>query len=109
MTDVLDRLKALDAERPNIPLPKGPVPTSMKGMRGRTCAAAEPTRRLFTRNGSAGLGYDPPGVPVTSRDGGASMLTSSPHSDSTTVIAPPSGPRSACIRRKNPSASNQRS
>jgi TM2 domain-containing membrane protein YozV len=33
MTDVLNRLKALDAHRPNIPLPKGPVPTSMKGMR----------------------------------------------------------------------------
>jgi hypothetical protein len=34
MTDILNRLKALDAARPNIPLPKGPVPTSMKGMRG---------------------------------------------------------------------------
>lgn len=33
MTDILNRLKALDANRPNIPLPKGPVPTSMKGMR----------------------------------------------------------------------------
>jgi hypothetical protein len=39
MTDVLARLKALDATRSNIPIPKGPVPTSMKGsrqqMRGR--------------------------------------------------------------------------
>jgi hypothetical protein len=39
MTDVLQRLKALDATRSNIPVPKGPVPTSMKGarqnMRGR--------------------------------------------------------------------------
>jgi hypothetical protein len=39
MTDVLQRLKALDANRSNIPIPKGPVPTSMKGarqnMRGR--------------------------------------------------------------------------
>ena len=39
MTDVLARLKALDANRSNIPIPKGPVPTSMKGsrqnMRGR--------------------------------------------------------------------------
>jgi Domain of unknown function (DUF4191) len=35
MTDVLNRLKALDAQRSNIPLPKGPVPTSMKGMRGQ--------------------------------------------------------------------------
>jgi hypothetical protein len=39
MTDVLQRLKALDANRSNIPLPKGPMPTSMKGarqnMRGR--------------------------------------------------------------------------
>jgi hypothetical protein len=34
MTDILNRLKALDAQRSNIPLPKGPVPTSMKGMRG---------------------------------------------------------------------------
>lgn len=34
ITDVLNRLKALDANRSNIPMPKGPVPTSMKGMRG---------------------------------------------------------------------------
>ncbi len=34
ITDVLNRLKALDAQRPKIPLPRGPVPTSMKGMRG---------------------------------------------------------------------------
>ncbi|GEP37162.1 membrane protein [Nocardioides psychrotolerans] len=34
MTDVLNRLKALDANRSAIPLPKGPVPNSMKGMRG---------------------------------------------------------------------------
>ncbi len=33
MTDIRNRLKALDASRPAIPLPKGPVPTSMKGMR----------------------------------------------------------------------------
>jgi len=33
MTDILGRLRALDATRSNIPLPKGPVPTSMKGMR----------------------------------------------------------------------------
>ncbi len=39
MTDVLQRLKALDANRSALPIPKGPVPTSMKGsrqnMRGR--------------------------------------------------------------------------
>ena len=39
MTDVLQRLKALDANRSNIPLPKGPLPTNLKGarqnMRGR--------------------------------------------------------------------------
>lgn len=39
MTDVLQRLRALDANRSNMPIPKGPVPTSMKGarqnMRGR--------------------------------------------------------------------------
>ncbi len=34
MTDILNRLKALDANRSNIPLPKGPMPTNMKGMRG---------------------------------------------------------------------------
>jgi hypothetical protein len=34
MTDILNRLKALDAQRSSIPIPKGPVPTSMKGMRG---------------------------------------------------------------------------
>ncbi|HNA99221.1 MAG TPA: DUF4191 domain-containing protein [Marmoricola sp.] len=34
MTDVLSRLQALDAQRGVVPLPKGPVPTSMKGMRG---------------------------------------------------------------------------
>jgi len=34
MTDILNRLKALDANRSPIPMPKGPVPTSMKGMRG---------------------------------------------------------------------------
>lgn len=34
ITDILGRLRALDANRSNIPLPKGPVPTSMKGMRG---------------------------------------------------------------------------
>lgn len=34
MTDILHRLKALDAQRPKIPMPRGPVPTSMKGMRG---------------------------------------------------------------------------
>jgi hypothetical protein len=35
MTDVLARLRALDAARPKIPMPKGPVPTSMKGMRSQ--------------------------------------------------------------------------
>lgn len=34
VTDVLFRLKALDAQRGTVPLPKGPIPTSMKGMRG---------------------------------------------------------------------------
>jgi hypothetical protein len=34
MTDLLYRIRALDANRSNIPLPKGPVPTSMKGYRG---------------------------------------------------------------------------
>ena len=37
--DVNSRLKALDAMRPRVPMPKGPMPTSMKGaraaMRGR--------------------------------------------------------------------------
>jgi Domain of unknown function (DUF4191) len=35
MTDVINRLKAIDAQRGTVPLPKGPVPTSMKGMRGQ--------------------------------------------------------------------------
>src|SRR3954463_11600304 len=35
ITDILARLKAIDASRPVIPMPKGPVPTSMKGMRGQ--------------------------------------------------------------------------
>ena len=33
-TDVLARLRALDAQRGALPIPKGPMPTSMKGMRG---------------------------------------------------------------------------
>jgi hypothetical protein len=36
MTDVLQRLRALDANRSAMPIPKGPVPTSMKGARGNT-------------------------------------------------------------------------
>jgi hypothetical protein len=35
ITDVLARIKALDANRSAIPMPKGPVPTSMKGMRSQ--------------------------------------------------------------------------
>ena len=35
MTDILQRLKALDAQRGKLPLPKGPMPTSMKGMRSQ--------------------------------------------------------------------------
>ena len=31
---MLQRLQALDANRSNMPMPKGPVPTSMKGARG---------------------------------------------------------------------------
>lgn len=34
MTDILQRLKAMDARRGAVPIPKGPVPTSMKGQRG---------------------------------------------------------------------------
>ena len=34
MTDVLARIKAMEANRSNIPMPKGPMPTSMKGQRG---------------------------------------------------------------------------
>jgi hypothetical protein len=33
ITDLLARLKALDAVRPQVPMPKGPIPTSMKGVR----------------------------------------------------------------------------
>lgn len=35
ITDVRNRLKAIDAQRGTVPLPKGPVPTSMKGNRGQ--------------------------------------------------------------------------
>jgi len=35
LTDLLSRLRAIDANRPAMPIPKGPVPTSMKGMRGQ--------------------------------------------------------------------------
>jgi len=35
LTDVLSRLRAIDANRSNLPIPKGPVPTSMKGLRGQ--------------------------------------------------------------------------
>jgi len=35
MTDILQRLKALDAQRGKLPLPKGPIPTSMKGTRSQ--------------------------------------------------------------------------
>ena len=34
ITEILGRLRAVDASRSAIPIPKGPVPTSMKGMRG---------------------------------------------------------------------------
>jgi len=34
ITDILARLKAIDASRPAVPMPKGPAPTSMKGLRG---------------------------------------------------------------------------
>ena len=34
ITDLLARLKAIDSTRSTIPVPKGPVPTSMKGQRG---------------------------------------------------------------------------
>jgi hypothetical protein len=34
ITDIRARLKALDATRSAVPVPKGPMPTSMKGMRG---------------------------------------------------------------------------
>jgi hypothetical protein len=33
MTELISRLRALDAMRPQTPLPRGPVPTSMKGSR----------------------------------------------------------------------------
>jgi hypothetical protein len=35
ITDILARLKAIDASRRVLPMPKGPVPTSMKGLRGQ--------------------------------------------------------------------------
>lgn len=35
ITEILARLKAIDAQRGTVPMPKGPMPTSMKGMRGQ--------------------------------------------------------------------------
>lgn len=35
ITDILARLKAIDAQRGTVPMPKGPMPTSMKGNRGQ--------------------------------------------------------------------------
>lgn len=35
ITDILNRLKAIDAVRGTVPMPKGPMPTNMKGMRGQ--------------------------------------------------------------------------
>lgn len=35
MTDILNRIKAIEAHRGTVPLPKGPMPTSMKGMRSQ--------------------------------------------------------------------------
>jgi len=34
ITDILARLRAIDAQGANMPIPKGPIPTSMKGQRG---------------------------------------------------------------------------
>ncbi|KRB73039.1 hypothetical protein ASE01_19890 [Nocardioides sp. Root190] len=34
ITELRQRLRALDAQRPKIPIPRGPVPNSMKGQRG---------------------------------------------------------------------------
>jgi len=34
ITEIFGRLRAVDASRSAIPMPKGPVPTSMKGLRG---------------------------------------------------------------------------
>lgn len=34
ITEIRQRLRALDAQRGKMPVPKGPLPTSMKGMRG---------------------------------------------------------------------------
>ncbi|HWJ08607.1 MAG TPA: DUF4191 domain-containing protein [Nocardioides sp.] len=34
ITELRQRLRALDAQRPKAPIPRGPVPTSMKGQRG---------------------------------------------------------------------------
>lgn len=34
ITPLLARMKAMDATHSNVPMPKGPMPTSMKGMRG---------------------------------------------------------------------------
>ena len=55
--DVAARLRALDAMRPKVPLPKGPLPTSAKpsapsaareaGRRSRTSSRTRPMRRFW--------------------------------------------------------------
>ncbi len=53
ITDVMQRLRALDAMRPQIPIPKGPVPTSAKqaraAMRGSTREPREQSVGASTR------------------------------------------------------------
>ena len=49
ITDILQRLKALDAQRGTIPLPKGPVPTSHEGHARRSSAAADRSTRWSLR------------------------------------------------------------
>lgn len=49
MTEILSKLKAIDAVRGAVPMPKGPMPTSMKRARAAACAAADLLRQHLAR------------------------------------------------------------
>ena len=51
ITDIRQRLRALDAVRPTIPVPKGPMPTSTAAGQGRSAGHARPVgRRRLTHH-----------------------------------------------------------
>ena len=66
ITDVRQRLRALDAVRPTIPVPKGPMPTSPRQVKGaRQAMRGTVRRRCWGRNPAPGLRS---GRPWSTRD-----------------------------------------